>query len=176
MLPLLARLIPNSSVVTFVALVFLCSCGSGHKAPEPAIPVAAHLVPADGTPVPDAPEPEVVQLTRIETVDTEKHVTVGNAAGEYVLVCSEEANDEEKQTIPSCLSPRPSQNYLLFRGNTKWLNNGAKAPIDLAFMQNWSVKYNRGENIGLMSAKKSGGESFGVYWLLSWTERKPSAH
>lgn len=165
----------HGRVVTFVAMVFLCSCGSGHKAPEPAIPLSAHLVPVDGTPVPDAPEPEVVQLTRIETVDNEKHVTVGNAAGEYVLVCSEEANDAEKQGIPSCLSPRPEQNYLLFRANTRWLVDGAKTPIDLAFMQDWSVTYNRGENIGLMSAKKSHGESFGVYWLLSWTAKKPVA-
>jgi hypothetical protein len=165
----------NGRVATLIAVVCLCSCGSGPKAPESAIPLTAHLVPADGTSVPDAPEPEVVQLTRIETVGIEKHVTVGNAAGEYVLICLEDVNDEEKHTIPSCLSPRPSQNYLLFRANTKWLVNGAKAPIDLAFMQDWSVKYNRGENVGLMPAKKSDGEAFGVYWLSSWTEKKAAA-
>jgi len=146
----------------------LCSCSKAPKPSESAIPLAAHLIPADGAPVSDAPEPEVVQLTKVETIDNEKHVTVENVAGEYVLVCVEAANDKEKHVIQSCLSPRPQQNYLLFRENTRWLVNGAKTPINLAFMQDWSVTYNRGENIGLMSAKKAAAEEFGVYWLLSW--------
>lgn len=149
-------------------VVSLCSCSNAPKPSEPAIPLVAHLIPADGTLVPDALDPEVVQLKKIETVGNEKHVTVENAAGEYILVCVEAANDKEKNVIHSCLSPRPQQNYLLFRQNTKWLAKGAKAPIDLAFMQDWSVTYNRGENVGLMSAKNVAGEEFGVYWLLSW--------
>jgi hypothetical protein len=115
-----------------------------------------------------------VQLKEVETIGIEKHIKVGNVAGEYVLICVEEANDKEKHVIQSCLSPRPQQNYLLFRENTRWLVNGAKAPISLGFMQDWSVTYNRGENIGLMSAKKSDAEEFGVYWLLLWTERRLS--
>lgn len=124
--------------------------------------------------MPGAPEPEVVRLKGIETIESEKHVIVANAAGEYVLVCSEQANGTD-QAIHSCLSPRPEQDYLLFRENTKWLVKGAKEPLTLAFMQDWSVKYNRGENVGLKSAKKSG-EDFGMYWLLSWTQQNPGAH
>jgi hypothetical protein len=41
--------------------------------------------------------------------------------------------------------------------------------MTLKFMQDWSVAYNRGENIGLLPARKSDAEQFGVYWLLSWT-------
>ena len=163
---------PRTMPVTLLLAATLCSCWSAPKPSEPAIPLAAHLVPSDGTPVSGAPEPEVAQLKKIETTDGEKHVTVQNVAGEYVLVCVEAANDKEKHPIQSCLSPRPQQNYLLFRENTKWLVNGAKNPINLAFMQDWSVTYNRGENIGLMAAKKTDAEEFGVYWLLSWTEKK----
>lgn len=155
--------------ITLLLVASLCSCSNASGPSGPVIPLAAHLVSSDGTPVSGAPEPEVVQLRKIETTDNEKHVRVENVAGEYVLVCVEAANDKEKHVIQSCLSPRPPQNYLLFRENTKWLVNGAKTPINLAFMQDWSVTYNRGENIGLMSAKKSDAEEFGVYWLLSWT-------
>ena len=162
--------------MTLLVVATLCSCWGTPKSSEPAIPLAAHLIPSDGAPVSGAPEPEVVQLRKLETIGIEKHITVGNVAGEYVLVCVEEANDKEKQVIQSCLSPRPQQNYLLFRANTRWLIAGAKEPMNLAFMQNWSVTYNRGENVGLLPAKKSDAEEFGVYWLLSWTEKKAAPH
>jgi len=164
-------IVPRLMPVSLLLAAILCSCSNAPNPSEPATPLVAHLISADGTLVPDAPEPEVVQLKKIEAVDNEKHVTVENAAGEYVLVCVEAANDTEKHVIQSCLSPRPQQNYLLFRQKTKWLAKGAKAPIDLAFMQDWSVTYNRGENIGLMSAKNVPGEEFGVYWLLSWKKK-----
>ncbi len=158
-------------VIPLLMAAMFCSCSTERK-PEPSTPPAAHTVTSDGTPVSGAPEPEVVELRKVETVNSDKHVTMENVTGEYVLVCVEAANDKEKHPVQSCLSPRPGQNYLLFRANTRWLVNGAKDPINLAFMQNWSVKYNRGENIGLMSAKRTDAEEFGVYWLLSWTEKK----
>jgi hypothetical protein len=102
-------------------------------------------------------------------VGGEKHVTVGNVAGEYVLVCNEEVNDPKSHPIKSCLAPRPQRDYLLFKSNTKWLVKGATNPMTLSFMQDYSVSYNRAENIGMMSSRKSDDEEFGVYWLLSWT-------
>jgi hypothetical protein len=38
-------------------------------------------------------------------------------------------------------------------------------------MQDYTVTYNRGENIGLISAQTSDHEDVGVYWLLSWTAK-----
>jgi hypothetical protein len=131
-----------------LAVLVLCSC-SVPKPSQPAKALLAHSVD-DGSTVPDAPEPEVVQLRNIEAVGGEKHVTVGNVAGDYVLVCNEEVNDKEKYPIPSCISPRPQMNYLLFRANTKWKVKGAKDPMTLAFMQDFTVSYNHSENIGLL--------------------------
>ena len=150
-----------------ILVLTLCSC-SGTKSSEPVKPPTAHLVTSDGTPVSGAPEPEVVRLIKIESVGEEKHVTVGNVDGRYVLVCNEETNDEH-HAIKSCLTPRPQRDYLLFKSNTKWLVAGATEPMTLSFMQDYTVSYNRAENIGLMSSQKSDNEGFGVYWLLSWT-------
>jgi hypothetical protein len=41
-------------------------------------------------------------------------------------------------------------------------------------MQDYTVSYNRAENIGLMSSQKSDDEEFGVYWLLSWAAKSPA--
>ena len=49
---------------------------------------------------------------------------------------------------------------------------GGTKPLDLDFMQNWSITYNGKENIGLMPAKQSGGESFQMFWLSSWTAKR----
>jgi hypothetical protein len=138
---------------------------------ESAKPLAAHQITSDGTPVPDAPEPEVVQLKKIEETNGEKRVTVGNDAGDYVLMCEEEVNKESEHPIPSCLTPRPQVDYLLFKSATKWQITGAKEPMTLKFMQDFTVSYNNAENIGLLSAHKSN-EVFGVYKLLSWTAPK----
>ncbi len=159
--------------LVFLSALALCSC-SNTKSSETVAPAVAHLIGADGTPVLDAPEPEVVQLRNIEAVGDQKHVTVGNAAGDYVLVCNEEVNEKEQHPIPSCLAPHPQVNYLLFRANTKWLVNGAKEPMTLAFMQDFTVSYKRGENIGLLQANnRDANEPFGVYWLLSRTAKSP---
>jgi hypothetical protein len=151
----------------------LCSC-SNTKSSEAVAPAIAHLITPDGAPVSGAPEPEVLQLRHIETVGEERRVTVGNIAGDYVLVCSGEVNEKEKHAIESCLTPRPQRDYLLFKSNTKWLVKGAPEPMTLAFMQDYTVSYNRAENIGLMTSRKSDDEGFGVHWLLSWTAKSPA--
>src|SRR5579859_8059115 len=56
--------------------------------------------------------------------------------------------------------PSPAKRLLTFRANTKWLRKGAKGPIDLKFMQGYSVKYNNSENIGLMPARPPRGAPF----------------
>jgi hypothetical protein len=153
----------------------LCSCSNAPKQSGAVAPLPAHLIASDGSLVPGAPEPEVVRLVKIENVGAEKHVTVGNVAGDYVLVCNLEVNNAEKFALHSCLSPQPQKDYLLFREGTKWKVNGGQHPIDLKFFQDWSVSYNDGENVGLMLAKsKEPGEDFGVYWLQSWTVKSPA--
>ncbi len=149
-------------------LVLLSACSRTPKSPDVTMPIIAHLTDADGTPVPNAPEPEVVQLKSVEDVDRTLRVTVGNTAGDYVLVCNLDANGEVG--FKSCSAPNPQRNYLLFRGNTKWLIKGAQEPMSLDLMQNYSVKYNNAENIGLLPARTSK-EDYRVFWLSSWTAK-----
>jgi hypothetical protein len=158
--------------LTLLLAAGLCSCANAPK-PSPAVePLPAHLIASDGVPVPGAPEPEVVQLKKIEDSGGTKHITVGNIAGDYVLVCNLDANKE--YGVKSCFSPRPQQEYLLFRRNTKWLKKGAEQPMNLQFMQDFSVTYNNAENVGLLPARNSNDEYFGVYWVLSWTAKSPA--
>jgi hypothetical protein len=158
--------------LTLLLAAGLCFCANAPKPSGAVEPSPARLIASDGAPVPGAPEPEVVQLKKIEDSGGTKHVTVGNVVGDYVLVCSLDANKE--YGVKSCFSPRPQQDYLLFRGNTKWLIKGAKEPMNLQFMQGFSVTYNNAENVGLLPAKNSNNEDFGVYWLLSWTAKSPT--
>ena len=74
-----------------------------------------------------------------------KIVTVGNAQRHYSLFCN--------VTAAGCITPERGKNYLLFDGKTRWKMPGAKDFIDLAFVQDWTVKYNQGENIGLIPEK-----------------------
>ena len=163
-----------SAFGAFLLFFALCSCSKTPKPEAPILSLPAHLIDSDGTAVAGAPEPEVVQLKRIETLGTTKYVTVGNVAGEYVLVCNLGANDKEHNSILSCLSPAPLRDYLLFRDNTQWQLKSAKRPMNLKFMQDFSVIYNEKENVGLLPAKSSidPNEQYGVYWLSSWTEVK----
>jgi hypothetical protein len=137
---------------------------------------AMPVIAADqrGAPVPNAPAPETVELKGLQQFGGSKTVRVGNSAGDYTLVCNLSANDLKAHAIKSCLSPRPQQQYLLFRENTKWLINGANGPISLQFMQDWTVSYTGKENVGLLPMNDLGGfaedrADFGVYWLSSWT-------
>jgi hypothetical protein len=155
--------------IALLLLVVLSACSHTSKSPDAPMPLSAHLTDAGGAPVANASEPEVVQLKSVEAVDRTLHVTVGNTAGDYALVCNLDANGEVG--IKSCSAPNPQRNYLLFRSNTKWLITGAQEPMSLEFMQDWSVKYNNAENIGLLPAKASKEENFRVFWLSSWTAK-----
>jgi len=161
----------KSCLAASVTSVCLAGCNTGHDRAgdnqQRSTPVLAHAI-SDGLPVAGSPEPEVVQLERIEQLDGMTRVTVGNVAGDYILTCRPGAN--KGHGIPSCLSPRPQRYYLLFRAKTRWQIKGAKEPMNLAFMQEFSVSYNDHENIGLLPAMDSADEEgeFGVYSLLSW--------
>jgi hypothetical protein len=156
-------------VAVFVTGVLaLCSCSTTQK-PSSAVAPSAHLIASGGKPVAGAPEPEVVQLEKIEEIDSTKHVSVGNSGGTYVLVCNLAADKDN--AAKSCLSPLPQQDYLLFRENTKWLFDGAKEPMTLQLMQDFAVSYNNAENVGLQAASPKVSPGFGVYWLLSWTAK-----
>ena len=99
----------HRSKLAIIALASLLACDRGRDTKEhsvqPLAPLAAHLIVSDGTPVMGAPEPEAVQLRRLEEREGMKYVTVGNLAGDYVLVCKLAANQD--QPLKSCLSPRP---------------------------------------------------------------------
>jgi hypothetical protein len=146
----------------------LCACSATPKKPERTTPLPAHLTDAAGSPVQGAPEPEVVQLKSVEMIDGMLHVTVSNVAGDYTLVCNPSVNKDSGPA--SCLAPRPQQEYLLFRKETRWLVNGAKEPLTLAAMEDFTVTYNDKENIMLYPAKNEG-ESPRIFWLLSWRAR-----
>src|SRR5262249_54949616 len=102
----------------------------------------------------DLVRPEVVRLESVRVEDDVKTVTVGNANRHYSLFCNVKAD--------GCITPERGKNYLLFNANTRWKMPGAKDFLTLAVMQDWTVKYNQGENIGLIP-EKSG--AFGVFFL-----------
>jgi hypothetical protein len=49
-----------------------------------------------------------------------------------------------------CITPEPQGRYYLFTKRTLWQMPGAKQPIDLKFVQDWTVSYPNGENVGLV--------------------------
>jgi len=104
-----------------------------------------------GAPVP----PEIVRLEKVQVEDELKNVRVGNSKRSYLLYCNVKAD--------GCMTPEPDKNYLLFDKNTRWKMPGATNFLTLAFMQDWKVKYNQGENIGLIPEKNDG--DFGVFIL-----------
>lgn len=100
------------------ALVMVCclasvSCHTKQSAIQEGAPVSAHVV-SDGTPVAGAAEPEVVQLRKIDEYGKLKRVTVGNAAGDYVLVC--DPNVGKEVGLRSCVSPPPRAQLLALPG------------------------------------------------------------
>src|ERR1035437_1623278 len=86
--------------------------------------------------------PEIVQLENVQVDGDMKSVYVGNSTNHYFLYCSIKA--------AGCITPQENKNYLLFNKDTNWKMPGAKTFINLAFVQDWTVKYNEGENIGLV--------------------------
>src|SRR5262249_10265916 len=71
-----------------------------------------------------------------------------NSTNHYFLFCNMKA--------AGCIKPEENKNYLLFNSNTRWKMPDAKDFITLAFVQDWTVKYNQGENIGLVPQDAKG--------------------
>jgi len=86
--------------------------------------------------------PEVVRLENVRIDGEMRVVYVGSAKKHYVLFCNIKAD--------GCITPQANKNYLLFDANTRWKMPGAKDFITLAFVQDFTVKYSEGENIGLV--------------------------
>jgi hypothetical protein len=97
----------------------------------------------------DIVAPEVVRLENVRVDGDMKIVTMGNAKKHYSLFCNVKAD--------GCITPERNKNYLLFNKDTRWKMPGAKDFITLSFVQDWTVKYNEGENIGLVSEDGNGG-------------------
>ena len=53
--------------------------------------------------------------------------------------------------------PEADKNYFLFNEGTLWKMPGAKDFLTLSSMQDFTIKYNQGQNIGLIAEDKSGG-------------------
>jgi hypothetical protein len=70
-------------------------------------------------------------------------IYVGNANNQYLLYCNLKAT-------AGCIAPEENKNYLMFNASTRWRMPGAKDFLTLAFIQDFTVKYNKGENIGLV--------------------------
>ena len=98
--------------------------------------------------------PEVVQVEMIQVEGEMRTVYVGNANNHYLLYCNTKATG-------GCITPEENQNYLLFNADTRWKMPGAKDFITLAFIQDWTIKYNQGENVGLVA--ESGKADLGLF-------------
>lgn len=85
--------------------------------------------------------------------------------GHYVLFCNRKAD--------GCITPAPEGRYYLFTKSTRWQMPGAKHPIDLQFVQDWTVSYPHGENVGLVAVDdtSNSSEALGMFLLDSWSKR-----
>jgi hypothetical protein len=99
--------------------------------------------------------PDVVRLENVRVDDDIKIVTMGNAKGHYTLICNVKAD--------SCITPERNKNYLLFNKHTRWKMPGAKEFLTLTGVQDWTIKYNQGENIGLVPEDAKG--NLGMFLL-----------
>ena len=102
-------------------------------------------------------KPEVVQLENVQEEDGMRTVYVGNANNHYLLFCNTKAS-------AGCITPEENKNYLLFKANTRWKLPGAKDFLTLAFIEELTIKYNQGENVGLV-AEDGKGEDLGLFIL-----------
>jgi len=91
---------------------------------------------------------EVVRLENVRIDGDIKIVTVGNAKKHYSLFCNVKAD--------GCITPERDRNYLLFNKDTRWKMPGAKDFLSLVWIQDWTVKYNQGENIALVREQGGG--------------------
>jgi hypothetical protein len=93
--------------------------------------------------------PQVVRLESVQQDSEMKVITLGNEETHYTLFCNVKAE--------GCITPERGQNYLVFDTNTRWKMPGATDFITLAFIQDWTVKYNDSVNIGLVPERGGGG-------------------
>lgn len=96
----------------------------------------------------DLVPPDVVRLENVRVDADMRTIYVGNANRHWVLFCNVKA--------AGCITPDADRNYLLFDAKTRWKMPGAKDFITLSFVQDWTVKYNTGENIGLVPEEAKG--------------------
>src|SRR5262249_4786773 len=101
--------------------------------------------------------PEIVRLESVRVYEEMKTVTMGNAKGHYSLFCNVKAD--------GCITPERGKKYYLVNGSTRFKMPGAKGFLTLAFIQDWTVKYNTGENIGLVAAEDVKGGSLGIFLI-----------
>jgi hypothetical protein len=118
------------------------------------LPLLLHTVAANAQ---NLVPPELVRLENVQADGDIKTVYVGNANKHYALYCNVKA--------AGCITPEANKNYLLFDTNTRWKMPGAKDFITLAFVQDWTIKYNEGENIGLVPEESDGPDKLGMFLL-----------
>jgi hypothetical protein len=92
--------------------------------------------------------PEVVQLENLQVEGDMRTVYVGNANNHYLIYCNTKAD--------GCFTPEENKNYFLFTESTRWKLPGAKDFLTLAFMQEFFIKYNQGENVALVPEDNNG--------------------
>jgi hypothetical protein len=102
-------------------------------------------------------------MEKVVFVNGVKNLTVGNAEGHYTLACNAD--------LDSCVTPTPGKDYLVFNEASKWRMPGANEDITLKWLQDWTVTYNKGENIALVPAGGGDPNTVGMYWLVRWDAR-----
>jgi hypothetical protein len=119
--------------------------------------VFAMMLAANATRAQDIVPPEIVRLENVQIEGDMKNIYVGNAEKHYLLYCNTKA--------AGCITPQENKNYLLFNKDTHWKMPGKTRFIDLAFLQDWTVKYNQGENIGLVPEVGGDPDELGMFIL-----------
>lgn len=145
-------------IAVLVAAILSCSSRSPTPSattnPTPSKPALPKDENGDVLPV-----PEIVHVRQVHIGDV-KTVIVGNDNGEYTLFCNTKASN--------CLTPTPAKDYYVFNSNTKWKMPGAKDYITLKWVQDWTITYNKAENIALVPAEGGAPDEVGMYGLSSW--------
>jgi S1-C subfamily serine protease len=111
--------------------------------------------------------PEVVRSEEVQIEGAVKKIIVSNTNNRYHLICNAEAE--------SCRTPVPDKDYLVFSEATRWQIPGAKVPLTLKFLQDFSVIYQGQENIALVPSDPDSFSSFGIYVLLSAVSAVPQS-
>jgi S1-C subfamily serine protease len=111
--------------------------------------------------------PEVVRSEEVQIDGRIKRITVSNPNNRYHLMCNAETD--------SCRTPVPDKDYLVFSEATRWRMPGAKEPLTLKFLQDFSVSYQGQQNIALVPSDPDDFNSFGIYVLLSAVQAIPQS-